>query len=141
MVLWLTILILSIVIELVTIDLVSIWINAGSICALIAYALHFSLYLQIAICIIVSLICFIFIRPLTKKTMSGTIIHTNADRLIGKKGVVTKEIQKDTKGEVKVMGNFWSAISINDQPIPVGKHVNILSIDGVKLIVKEEKES
>lgn len=141
MVLWLTVLILSIVVEIITIDLVSIWITAGSIFALIAYALHFNLFIQITVCILVSLICFLFVRPITKKTMSGTIIHTNADRLIGKKGIVTKEIQKDTKGEVKVLGNFWSAITIDNQAIPVGKHVTILSIDGVKLIVREEKES
>ena len=50
---------------------------------------------------------------------------------------MTKEIQEDTKGEVKVMGSTWSAISIDKDFIEAGTHVEILAIDGVKLVVKK----
>jgi len=53
-------------------------------------------------------------------------------------GIVTEEITKLEPGEVKVDGKKWSAIS--SKKIKVGSKVEILSIDGVKLNVKEVKE-
>ncbi len=137
MTIWLIILILSIIIEIITVDLVSIWFGLGSICALIAYFLGFDLTIQIIVCILATLLSFIITRPLAKKYLTGNIVHTNLDRLIGKRGLVIKEIQEDTLGEVKVMGNIWSAISIDKVPIEEGNHVEILAIDGVKLVVKK----
>ena len=46
-------------------------------------------------------------------------------------------INKLEPGEVKVDGKKWSAIS--NKKINVGSKVEILSIDGVKLLVKETK--
>ena len=46
-------------------------------------------------------------------------IPTNSDRVIGKKGEVTKKIESDKYGEVKVFGNTWTATS--DKTIEVGK--------------------
>lgn len=137
MTIWLVILILSVIIEIITIDLVTIWLGLGSLCALIAYFLGFSLTIQVMVCLIVTLISFLVTRPIAKKYLTGNIVHTNTDRLIGKQGLVTKEIQEDTKGEVKVMGSVWSAISIDKDSIEAGKHVEILAIDGVKLVVKK----
>ncbi len=137
MTIWLVILILSVIIEIVTIDLVSIWISLGSLGALIAYFLGFDLIVQIIVCLVITVLSFIITRPIAKKYLTGNIVHTNTDRLIGKQGLVTKEIQEDTKGEVKVMGSTWSAISIDKDFIEAGTHVEILAIDGVKLVVKK----
>ena len=51
---------------------------------------------------------------------------------------MTEEITKLEPGEVKVDGKKWSAIA--NKKISVGSKVEILSIDGVKLNVKEIKE-
>lgn len=137
MTVWLIVLILSIVIEIITIDLVSIWISVGSIFALLSYFLGFNFTVQVIVCIVVSLFCFFVTRPLAKKYLNGNVVHTNSDRLIGKQALVTKDIQEDTKGEVKVLGNYWSAISVTNELIEAGSHVQVLAIDGVKLIVKK----
>ena len=52
--------------------------------------------------------------------------------------IVTEEITRFKIGEVKVDGKRWSALST--KKILKGSKVEILSIDGVKLHVKEVKE-
>ena len=56
--------------------------------------------------------------------------------VIGKIGDVTKKIEDNHYGEVKVFGNTWTAYS--DEEIDVGSRVKVLKIDGVKLFVQKE---
>ena len=54
---------------------------------------------------------------------------------IGKKGIVTATINSlEGKGLVKVNGEVWSA-KTNLETIPEGTEVEVIGIDGVKLIV------
>ena len=99
---WLLITILTAVVELITTDLVSIWFTLGGLAALIAYFLNASQLVQIVIFIIISLVCIISVRPLTKKYLRTNIVSTNYDRVIGQHGLVLKRIDADTRGEVKV---------------------------------------
>ena len=73
-----------------------------------------------------------------KKFKGFEKVPTNSDRVIGKRGEVTKEIDRDKYGEVKVYGNTWTATSKED--ISVGEKVIVTGIEGVKLIVKKEEE-
>ncbi len=67
-------------------------------------------------------------------------VKTNADRYIGKLAVVTEEISNiDAKGQVKVDNQIWSARSQNGETISEGTKVNVLRIEGVKLIVSADE--
>jgi len=56
---------------------------------------------------------------------------------IGKTGKVTVDIvPSDGKGQVKIGGETWSAISENDEPIEKGTEIIITNITGVKAIVR-----
>ena len=62
---------------------------------------------------------------------------TNAGRYLGKIGIVTSEINNIAAvGQVKVLGNVWSARSSDGSIIPAGASVLVLRIEGVKLIVE-----
>ena len=63
---------------------------------------------------------------------------TNLDRVVGMHGVVTEDINKNDIGEVKVDGKRWSAIS--KEKLEKGTIVNILKIDGVKLVVSKKED-
>ncbi|WP_455683160.1 NfeD family protein [Thomasclavelia sp.] len=134
---WLGITIIAIIIEVITIDLVSIWFAAGSITALIANLLGISQTIQIALFIIITIICAIIVRPLAKKYMRGNIERTNFDRVIGKHGLITKTITADSKGEVKVMSTLWLASSIDNTTINEGEYCEILAVEGAHLVVKK----
>lgn len=138
MTIWLILIIVSMIVEIVTLDLVSIWLSVGALFALFAEMLGFNLTIQITTCVIVTALTAFLIRPLSKKYLAGNIVHTNADRVIGKHGVVTKQISADNIGEIKVLGGYWSARSVNENDtILVNDRVEVLAIEGVKLIVKK----
>ena len=83
---WLGIIIAAIVIEVITVDLVSVWFAAGGIIALILCLLGINQSIQIAAFIIIAIITAVVVRPIAKKYMRGNIERTNFDRVIGKHG-------------------------------------------------------
>ena len=136
---WVLILVISIIVEAITVDLVSIWFGVGAIVALIGEALGMSQVLQIVIFTVVSIICIVASRPLAKKYLRGNIVKTNLDRVIGKHCLVTETITADDKGEVKVMGTLWMASSLNNETIQAGEYAEVVSIEGAHVIVKKLK--
>lgn len=134
---WTVVLLISVIIEAITIDLVSIWFGVGAVAALICEALGLSQVLQVVIFAIVSVICIIISRPLAKKYLRGNTIKTNLDRIIGKHCLVTETITADTKGEVKVMGTLWSAVSLDNIKIEAGQYAEVVSIEGAHVIVRK----
>lgn len=135
---WMLIFISLILLELITVNLVSIWFAIGSLAAFILSFWIEEITWQIITFIIVSFISLLLTKGIVKKIRGREIEPTNLDRVIGKIGIVTEEITKLELGEVKVDGKKWSAIST--KKIKIGSKVEILSIDGVKLKVKEIKE-
>ena len=77
----------------------------------------------------------------TRKSLTKLLVKdekTNLDRVIGMKGIVTENIEKNDVGEVKVDGKKWSAIA--EEEILVGSTIKVLKINGVKLVVEKWKE-
>lgn len=137
---WIGIGILAVVIELLTPSaLVSIWFGVGAIAAWIAAILGFDLAVQIIVCLLVSALFIVICRPIAMKYMRGNIVATNADRLIGELGIVTKEITPDAWGEVHINGSQWSAVSVEKDTIEIGEKVFIVAIEGAKLLVRKLK--
>ena len=135
---WMVLFLVLIIIEILTVALVSIWFAIGALASFIASFWIDSLWIQLAIFVVVSTISLLLTRKIVAKFKINDGEKTNLDRVIGKIGIVTENIDKLVVGEVKVDGKKWSAIS--DKKINVGSKVEILSIDGVKLKVKEVKE-
>ena len=125
---WLVIFIVSIIIELATMGLATIWFAGGALIALI-----------FAIC---GTPLWLFTRPIALKYFNNGRTKTNADSLVGKIAIVSEEIDNiKGQGVVKVNGLEWSAKTVSDEMvIPVGKKVIIQKIEGVKLIVIPESE-
>ena len=125
-------------IEIVTINLVTIWFAIGAIASMITSFFTTSIVIQIVVFIVVSVVSLLLTKPLMKKFKKFDVQPTNSDRVIGKSGDVIKKISKNEYGEVKVFGNVWTATS--EDEIEVGSKVRVIAIDGVKLIVKKEEE-
>ena len=134
---WIISLIVFVVIEAMTAQLLTIWFAAGSVAALIAERLGAEIWLQWTIFVVVSAIILAVTRPFVKKLTKQKVQPTNADRCIGETAVVTESIDNIAgKGAVKVNGIEWSARSDSGETIEAGNKVTIIKIDGVKLIVK-----
>ncbi len=136
-VLWAVILVALIIIEAATVQLVTIWFAVGAFAALIAAIFDASVTLQIILFVAVSLIALTATRPIVKKRINQQSQPLNADRNIGKVAVVTEEIDNiKATGKVKINGMDWTARSEANEIIPADKEVEIVKIEGVKLIVK-----
>jgi len=92
--------------------------------------------IQILIFAVITFILFLFLRKFSKKLISESSEETNIFALIGKTGIVVKEIPEDGKGYVKVGSEEWSAIAENGKKIEEEQKVLVNSIEGNKLIVK-----
>ncbi len=135
LILWFAIILIAAFIEATTMDLTSVWFAIGALIAFILGLFQVNIAIQIGTFFGISIILLLSVRPIAKNYFRTNIISTNADRLVGKIGSCTKEIPSGGRGEVKVDGNYWSAISSGDDTITVDDKVEILAIEGNKLIV------
>mgnify|MGYP001055530588 CR=1 FL=1 len=133
---WLGLFVVLLIIEICTINLVSIWFAIGAFVSFFVSMFTENIFIQGAVFLVVSLLTLLVTKPFIKK-MKFQNVRTNLDRVVGMEGVVTEEISKFEIGEVKVDGKRWSAKS--DSSISVGDVVEIERIDGVKLIVKKKE--
>jgi membrane protein implicated in regulation of membrane protease activity len=76
-------------------------------------------------------------RKLGKKVLSKPGGNTNVYALKGQNGFVTKEIPEDGKGYVKIGGEEWSAIEIDNKAVELGAKVIVEGIEGNKVIVRK----
>ena len=134
---WLVTAIVLAIIEAATINLVTIWFIASALVSLLLAYLGIKTPIQIAVFVLLGVVLLILTKKPLEKLLKKTKQKTNADRVLDMTGIVTEDIEEDKPGEVKVDGKKWTAIS--KQSIKEGSKVKILKIDGVKLVVEEEK--
>lgn len=132
---WAVFIVVSAIIELQTVDLVSIWFTVGAIGALIAALFKLSIWIQLALFVGIAIIAIICTRPIAKRMQQKEIIHTNADRIIGEFAIVTKQITPNEIGEVKIEGRIWRAYCDNNMIFDVDEKVVIEAISGSKVLV------
>ena len=134
---WFAAVVFFAVVEASTVSLVSLWFVGGALTALIASLLGAELWLQIVLFVVVSGGLLACLRPFIKKVLSPRITPTNFDRIIGQKVPVVETIDNlSATGAVKAEGNIWSARSERGEIIEKDTVVEILEIQGVKVIVR-----
>lgn len=137
-IIWIAVLIVAVVIELLTPSaLVSIWLAVGALASWISALLGCPIIVQILICLAVSFLFILIVRPIAITYLRGNVTATNADRLIGDVAVVTRAIGESDWGEVKIHGTIWSAVSVDHMAIAVDEKVRVIAIEGAKLIVRK----
>ena len=134
---WIGFAVIMVVCEAFTSQLVSIWFVLGAVSAAVTTIFTPSIAIQSAVFLIVSLVALIITKPLVKKLKEKRgVTSTNADRLVGRTGVVISDIaDTHTVGQVKVEGEIWSAKS-EKAPLNKDTKIKVLAIEGVKLIVE-----
>lgn len=133
-IIWLCLLVLMIIIEAATVNLVTLWFAAGALVTFVISLFGPPFWVQIVVFMLITVLSLIFLFPLAKKKLKIGKEKTNVDGIIGKTGVVTKEIVFNQIGHVDISGVIWSAKSEED--ISVGKTVEVLKVEGNKVIVK-----
>ncbi len=133
---WIAATVILAIAEAVTLDLTAIWFSLGSLAAVLAVSLGASIPIQIAVFLLVSIVLLLSTRPVLKRVLKIKNVATNFDRLIEQTGTVTEDIiPSENVGQIKIMGQIWSAKS--ETEIPKGSNVKVIKIEGVKAIVQK----
>ncbi len=136
---WLGVTILAAIVEAAVPALVSIWFVPGGLAALICALAGGSVGLQVTLFFVFSAAALAVTRPLYKKVRGRAPVSTNADRVLGREAVVTEAIDNlRALGRVDVLGASWAARAEEPEgKIPAGQTVQVVRIEGVKLVVRE----
>ena len=142
MIIWLGIMAALLVIEAMTVQLLTVWFAAGALAAAIASYFGAGVAVQLLVFFAVSVVLLYFTRPLAMKHAVSTPEKTNADSLVGRNAVVVQKIDNLAQtGQVRINDVEWIARSAaEEKTFESGGIVRIERIEGVKLIVDESKE-
>lgn len=136
---WLGIIVVSAVIEFITMDMTSIWFTAGAALPFILSAIggiHWAI--QVAIFVVLTCVFIFALRPLAKKyLLRNANTRTNTEALIGKECRLLTGCDFENLGSLKINGVVWSVKAQNDEKLEKNEIVKIVEIDGNKLVVKQ----
>lgn len=137
--LWLIAAVVFGIIEAMTMGLGTIWFAGGALAAAAVSFATDSLLIQLLIFILVSLVLLYFTRPVAAKKLNRDTVKTNIDAIIGAVGSAESDITKHANGTVKADNKIWTAVLAEDSPdVSAGDRITVLSVEGVKLIVRKE---
>jgi len=136
---WLIAAIVLVILEIVTSGFGVICFAIGAGFAALVSGLGAGTTWQILVFAVVSLLTFIFLRPVVIRFLDkrSKDVKTNADALVGRKGVVSERIDASQHtGRVAVDGDDWKAVSENGAVIEKGTEVEIVKLDSIILTVR-----
>lgn len=124
--------------EVITVGFLVFWLGIACIFAMVVSFFTNSILIQTAVFVVSSILLIFLTKPFVNKvTKKDKFVPTNAYSVIGKKGIVTQDIDSTLGvGQIKVNGEVWSAKCKNDTTIPKDTEIEVTEIDGVKAVVK-----
>lgn len=131
--LWLILLIVFIVVEALTAELVSVWFAVGAAAAFFASALTSSWLVMFTVFVLVSAVTLLFTRPLVKKRLQPDHVPLNADLNVGRTAWVIVPIKPGVTGRVRLDGVDWTARS--EYELAEGAMCTVVSVDSTTLTV------
>lgn len=136
---WVGVIVLAIILELITDQMVSIWFVPGAIIATILDFVGVFYVWQILVVLIFAALGILFLRKFITRFKPDASTKTNIDAIVGERCVVTEKIDTFAgRGQVKIKGQIWSAKGLVDEDIfEEGDVLQIIGVEGVKLICKK----
>jgi len=126
------------IIEMATVAFLAFWLGLGALLAMIVSFFTNNIAIQTSVFVIASSILILLTKPLVNKFMHTPNIPMNSASLIGKRGIAISAIDpiKGT-GQVKIGGEIWSAKCDENTVIEESTEIEVLAIDGAKLLVSQ----
>lgn len=136
---WLIAAIVLVIFEICSATFGAICFAIGAGFSALAAGLGANLTWQIVVFAVVSLLTFVFLRPFMLKFLDrkSKDVKTNADALVGRKGIVSERIDAaQHTGRVAIDGDDWKAVTEDGTVIEKGVEVEIVKLDSIVLTVK-----
>jgi len=135
---WLALVIIFVVVECLTVGLVSIWFAGGALVSMfLAMAGADAVWQDIAF-LVISGALLVATRPFAKKYLMNKKVKTNYESVIGEVAKVTETIDNyNQTGAAFADGKEWTARSTSDAVvIEQGTLAKVTAVEGVKLMVE-----
>ena len=134
---WLGVMVISLIIELGTMEVVSIWFTFGAIIPFVLEVIGVGLEWQLVAFVIISAILIASLRKITKNFfLRNSEGKTNLEAIIGQKYKLIDPISAESNGSIKINGVIWTAMCEDDKAINSGELVEVVKISGNKIVVK-----
>ena len=130
---WILIAIIFIILELTTNTFVLLWFGIGAVIAAVLNHLGFDIYIQFIVFVVVSAALILSTRKFANRITPENSKKTTAERLIGQKAKVLRQIDENTF-VVSAGGEEWSAHT-NDS-VAIGDSVKVVGINSIILIIE-----
>lgn len=139
---WLGVIVLTVIVEIATLELVSIWFSFGAVIPFILSALNvIPMEFQIIIFVIVSGLLIILLRKYAQKLLFKNMNEkTNVQAFEGKVVRLLEDVDFEKSGSVKVNDIVWTAVTDDGSSLKKGDLVEITKVEGNKFIVKKYEE-
>ncbi|MDY4573993.1 MAG: NfeD family protein [Intestinibacter sp.] len=134
---WLIVAIIFGVGELMTTSLTLIWFSIGALIVMLISIFIESILWQVVVFAVISITLLVIATKYLVDRDREVKYNTNLQGIISQKAIVVEDIEPYESGVVKLNGEEWTAVSKDELKIEKGKVVEIIEIEGVKLIVRE----
>ena len=135
LIVWGTVMVVTIVAEIATTQMISIWFSCASLVSLVLACFNAPRWAQFCVFVAMTALLLILTRPIVKK-LKKQYVGTNADMNIGKTAIVTETIHNElSQGRATIGGVSWKAVSADGNVIEKDETVTIQDIEGAKLVV------
>lgn len=138
---WLIAALVFIIVEIFTAGFAVACFSVGCVPAAIVAACDGAVVWQFVIFALGTFLAFALVRPLVlklcDKSCDPKTAGSNMDIIIGRTAVVTKKIEKNGFGRVKIDGDDWKARLEDNGSAEIGEKVTVVSYESIILTVKK----
>lgn len=136
---WLGLIIVTVIGEIITVGLTSIWLSGGALAALIVCGLGGHWILQVGVFFIVTFVLLFFTRPWAMKYINERKQRTNYEEVLDKEVRVLEDVDnRQGCGRAVYNGMEWTARSASDDiTFAAGEMARVVEVRGVKLIIEK----
>lgn len=137
--LWIAVIIVAIITEFLTDQLISIWFIPGALAAAVLSICSVEVLWQVLVFAVLSAVAVPLGKIFLGRNKIGENSKTNIDAIIGEKCIVSEKIDNFAGcGIVKIKGQLWSARGVGESDVyEAGEILQVVAIEGVKLICKK----
>ena len=135
---WAIVAVICLILELTAGDFFIICFSIGAFFACLTDALGGGIILQLIVFAVFTLASLFFVRPFAVRFLHKGESNrvSNADALLGRKGRVVETVKADSFGRVQIDGDIWKAVTNEQNDIPEGTNVRVISRESTIITVE-----
>ena len=135
---WAIVAVICLILELTAGDFFIICFSIGAVFACLTDALGGGIILQLIVFAVFTLASLFFVRPFAVRFLHKGESNrvSNAVALLGSKGRVVETVKADSFGRVQIDGDIWKAVTNEQNDIPEGTNVRVISRESTIITVE-----